>query len=188
MPERNFGGLNGFFAWLERRKYKMHLRVFLSRWRSSSPCPTCGGARLRPEALAVRIGGRNIAEISGMKIHDALQFFQQLELSAHQRSIGRMMLEQVHARLSYLEAVGLGYLTLDRPLRTLSGGESRRVALTSALGSSLVNMLYVLDEPSIGLHPRDIDRLIEAVSNLRDRGNTVVVVEHEETILRRPTR
>ncbi len=185
VPERKFGGLNGFFAWLERRKYKMHLRVFLSRWRSASPCPTCHSARLRPEALAVRIGDRNLAEISAMKIHDALQFFQQLELSAHQRSIGRMMLEQVHARLSYLDAVGVGYLTLARPLKTLSGGELQRVALTSALGSSLVNMLYVLDEPSVGLHPCDTDRLFEAVSNLRNRGNTVVVVEHEETFLRR---
>ncbi len=185
VPERNFGGLNGFFAWLERRKYKMHLRVFLSRWRSASPCPDCRGTRLRPEALAVRIAGRNLAEISAMKIHEARQFFQQLELSPHQRSIGRMMLEQVEARLSYLDTAGVGYLTLARPLRTLSGGELQRVALTSALGSSLVNMLYVLDEPSVGLHPCDTDRLFQAVARLRDRGNSVVVVEHEETFLRR---
>ncbi len=183
-PERKFGGLEGFFAWLERRKYKMHIRVFLSRWRSFRPCPSCGGTRLRPEALAARLGGKNIGEISAMKVRDAAAFFRNLQLPDWQRQIGRMMLEQVQARLSYLEAVGLGYLTLDRTLRTLSGGEVRRVALTAALGSSLVNMLYVLDEPSIGLHPRDIHQLLAAIKQLRDRDNTVVVVEHEEAIIR----
>ncbi|MBN2477023.1 MAG: excinuclease ABC subunit UvrA [Pirellulales bacterium] len=183
-PERKFGGLEGFFAWLERRKYKMHIRVFLSRWRSYRPCPACGGTRLREEALATRIGGLNIAEICALRISDAGEFFRGLSLTDWQRRVGRMMLEQVQARLSYLEAVGLGYLTLDRTLRTLSGGEARRVALTSALGSSLVNMLYVLDEPSIGLHPRDISQLIGAIDKLRDRANTVVVVEHEESIIR----
>jgi len=184
VPERKFGGLEGFFTWLERRKYKMHIRVFLSRWRSYRPCPACGGARLKPEALAVRVGGRNLAELSAMKISEAARFLDELELTDWQRQVGRMMLEQVRARLGYLETVGLGYLTLDRTLRTLSGGEKRRVALTSALGSTLVNMLYVLDEPSIGLHPRDVHRLIRAISELRDRDNTVVVVEHEEAILR----
>jgi excinuclease ABC subunit A len=182
--ERQFGGLRGFFAWLQRRKYKMHIRVFLSRWRSHRVCPACGGKRLRPEALATRIGGKNIAEVSAMKICEAAEFFRTLPLSDWQRQVGRMMLEQVRARLGYLEAVGLGYLTLDRTLRTLSGGEVRRVALTAALGSSLVNMLYVLDEPSIGLHPRDVRRLIDAIRGLRDRANTVVVVEHEEAIIR----
>ena len=119
-----------------------------------------------------------------MKVRDAAAFFRSLDLPDWQRQVGRMMLDQVRARLGYLEAVGLGYLTLDRTLRTLSGGEARRVALTSALGSSLVNMLYVLDEPSIGLHPRDIDQLLVAIGQLRDRGNTVVVVEHEEAIIR----
>jgi len=184
VPERRFGGLNGFFAWLERRKYKMHIRVFLSRWRSYRPCPACGGSRLRPEALCTLIGGKNIAEVSAMKIQDAAEFFRNLELTEWERHVGRMMLEEVGARLGYLEAVGLGYLTLDRTVRTLSGGEVRRVVLTSALGSSLVNMLYVLDEPSIGLHPRDINRLIDAIAKLRNRGNTVVVVEHEEAIIR----
>ena len=184
VPERKFGGLDGFFAWLERRKYKMHIRVFLSRWRSYRPCPACGGTRLRPEALVARIGGKNIGEICAMKVRDAAAFFRKLELPDWQRQVGRMMLEQVQARLGYLEAVGLGYLTLDRTLRTLSGGEARRVALTSALGSSLVNMLYVLDEPSIGLHPRDINQLLAAIKQLRDRSNTVVVVEHEEAIIR----
>jgi excinuclease ABC subunit A len=184
VPERKFGGLAGFFAWLERRKYKMHIRVFLSRWRSYRPCPECGGSRLRAAALATRIGGRNMAELSAMKIRDAAGFFRSLVLSDWQRQVGRIMLDEIAARLGYLEAVGLGYLTLDRTLRTLSGGEIRRVALTSALGSSLVNMLYVLDEPSIGLHPRDIDQLIRAIRKLRNRDNTVVVVEHEEAMIR----
>lgn len=184
VAERNFGGLKGFFNWLERRKYKMHLRVFLSRWRSYRPCPACGGARLRPEALASRIGGKNIAELSSMKIEDALRFFRELILPEWQRQVGRIMLDQAQARLKYLVDVGLGYLTLDRTLRTLSGGEAQRVALTGALGSSLVNMLYVLDEPSVGLHPRDVDRLIGAIAALRDRGNSVVVVEHEEAMIR----
>lgn len=184
VPERKFGGLKGFFNWLERRKYKMHLRVFLSRWRSYRPCPACGGARLRPEALASRIGGKNIAELSSMKIQDALRFFRELNLPEWQRQVGRIMLDQAQARLKYLVDVGLGYLTLDRTLRTLSGGEAQRVALTGALGSSLVNMLYVLDEPSVGLHPRDVDRLIGAIAALRDRGNSVVVVEHEEAMIR----
>jgi excinuclease ABC subunit A len=183
-PERNFGGLEGFFAWLERRKYKMHVRVFLSRWRSYRVCAACGGARLRPEALDTRIGGRNIAEIHAMKVSDAAAFFRNLSLSETDLAVARLILEQLQARLHYLEQVGLGYLTLDRTLRTLSGGEARRVALTAALGSSLVNMLYVLDEPSIGLHPRDIERLLAAVLRLRDRGNTVVVVEHEEVMIR----
>lgn len=184
VPERKFAGLEGFFAWLERRKYKMHIRVFLSRWRGYRICPDCQGTRLRPEALAARIGGRNIAEISAMKVRDAAAFFKDLQLSEHERAIARTMLEQITARLGYLEQVGLGYLTLDRTMRTLSGGEVRRISLTSALGSSLVNMLYVLDEPSIGLHPRDIGRLIDAVKGLRARKNTVVVVEHEEAMIR----
>jgi excinuclease ABC subunit A len=184
VSERDFGGLVGFFAWLERRKYKMHLRVFLSRWRSYRPCPECGGTRLRGESLCTRIGGLNIAELSGMKIAEALKFFRTLELPAWERQVGRIMLEQAQARLKYLVDVGLGYLTLDRMLRTLSGGEVQRVALTGALGSSLVNMLYVLDEPSVGLHPRDIDRLTGAIRSLVDRGNSVVVVEHEESMIR----
>jgi excinuclease ABC subunit A len=184
VPERNFGGLRGFFNWLEKRKYKMHLRVFLSRWRSYRLCPSCNGSRLRPEALATQVDGLNIAEISALKIRDAIEFFRKLDLPAWQRAIGRTMLEQVESRLGYLKTVGLDYLTLDRTLRTLSGGEMQRVSLTTALGSSLVNMLYVLDEPSIGLHPADVDRLVKAVVSLRDRGNTVCVVEHEESLIR----
>ncbi|HEY1783942.1 MAG TPA: excinuclease ABC subunit UvrA [Pirellulales bacterium] len=183
-PEHGFAGLEGFFQGLERRKYKMHVRVFLSRWRSYHPCPACGGARLRPEALAVRIGGRNLAEISRLKIDDAHQFLAQLQLTPWQQQVGRLMLDQAMNRLGYLEEVGLSYLSLDRTLRTLSGGEAQRVALTSSLGSNLVHMLYVLDEPSVGLHPSDVDRLIRAIEDLRDRGNTVVVVEHEESVIR----
>ena len=184
VPKRNFGGLDGFFAWLQRRKYKMHIRVFLSRWRSYRPCPACGGTRLRPEALDARVGGKNIAEITSMGVGAAAEFFRRLQLSDGSAHLGRMMLQQVQLRLGYLESVGLGYLTLDRTVRTLSSGEARRAALTSAMGSSLVNMLYVLDEPSIGLHPRDVERLVEAVRRLRDRANTVVVVEHEEAMIR----
>lgn len=184
VPERKFGGLDGFFAWLERRKYKMHIRVFLSRWRSYRPCPACGGARLRPQALATQVGGRNIAELSALRVADLSLWFLQLGLSDWERQVGRIMLDQIRSRLGYLESVGLGYLSLDRTLRTLSGGEARRVALTSALGSALVNMLYVLDEPSVGLHARDVSQLIDAIGRLRNRGNTVVLVEHEESMIR----
>ncbi|HTU27337.1 MAG TPA: excinuclease ABC subunit UvrA [Pirellulales bacterium] len=183
-PRHGFGGLNAFFEKLERKKYKMHVRVFLSRWRSYHPCPACGGARLRPEALAVRIGGRNLAEISALKIEEARRFLAALPLGDWQQQVGRLMLDQAISRLGYLEEVGLGYLSLDRTLRTLSGGEAQRVALTSSLGSNLVHMLYVLDEPSVGLHPSDIDRLMHAIEELRDRGNTVVIVEHEESMIR----
>ncbi|HEX4145501.1 MAG TPA: excinuclease ABC subunit UvrA [Pirellulales bacterium] len=183
-PEHGFAGLHRFFEGLERRKYKMHVRVFLSRWRSYQPCLACGGARLRPEALAVRIGGLNLAEISRLKIEDARRFLAQLPLTPWQQQVGRLPLDQAINRLGYLEEVGLGYLSLDRTLRTLSGGEAQRVALTSSLGSNLVHMLYVLDEPSVGLHPSDVDQLIRAIEDLRDRGNTVVVVEHEESVIR----
>jgi excinuclease ABC subunit A len=185
VPEREFGGLQGFFRWLERRKYKMHLRVYLSRWRSYDPCPKCGGARLRPEALSVRVGGRNLADVMRMEIRAALEFFADLEFAAWQQPIARPLVEDVRRRLQYMIDVGVGYLTLQRPLRTLSGGEAQRVALTATLGSSLVDMLYVLDEPSVGLHPADVASLVRAIESLRDRGNTVVVVEHEEELIRR---
>jgi excinuclease ABC subunit A len=184
VPERHFGGLNGFFRWLERRKYKMHLRVFLSRWRSYRPCPGCGGTRLRPEALAVLVENRNFADVCRMEIRDARQFLQQLDLPGWRQQIAQPLIEEVVARLRYLEDVGVGHLELDRPLRTLSGGEAQRVALTATLGSTLVDMLYVLDEPSVGLHPADIGPLTSAIRRLQQRGNTVVVVEHEEEIIR----
>jgi excinuclease ABC subunit A len=185
VPERDFGGLNGFFRWLERRKYKMHLRVFLSRWRKYVPCPACGGARLRPEALAVHLGGKNFADVCGLKIRDALTFLDELPLPEWQQKIAQPLVKDVRSRLTYLRDVGLGYVGLDRSLRTLSSGEAQRVALTSTLGSSLVDMLYVLDEPSVGLHPADVGPLSAAIEQLQSRGNTVVVVEHEEEIIRR---
>jgi len=184
VPERKFGGLNGFFAWLQRRTYKMHLRVFLNRWRSQRKCESCNGTRLRSEALATQIGGKNIAELCQLKVCEAVDFFKCLDLTDWQQKVGRTMLEQVRARLGFLDAVGLGYLTIDRGMRTLSGGEAQRVALTSALGSTLVNMLYVLDEPTVGLHPHDVEGLVAAIVGLCDRGNSVVVVEHEEAMLR----
>jgi excinuclease ABC subunit A len=185
VPERKFGGLNGFFRWLERRKYKMHLRVFLSRWRSYRLCPACGGARLRPEALAVRVAGHSFADVCRLKIADALRVIDELQLPAWQQPIARPLVADVRSRLAYLVEVGVGYLAIDRPLRTLSGGEAQRVALTTTLGSNLVDMLYVLDEPSVGLHPVDIGPLAAAIERLHERGNTVVVVEHEEEIIRR---
>jgi excinuclease ABC subunit A len=246
VPERNFGGLNGFIQWLERRKYKMHLRVFLSRWRSYLPCPACGGDRLRPEALAVKIGGKNFADICRLEVREATAWFDHLvplpfreglgeglksparntssspshhfevvkaqpestgderlppppallkngpppkgegdtALTSAEAEIARAVLTDVTSRLRYLEEVGVGYLTLDRTLRTLSTGEAQRVAMTTTLGSNLVDMLYVLDEPSTGLHPVDVAPLVSALKRLRDRGNTVLVVEHEEEAIR----
>lgn len=184
VPERNFGGLNGFFRWLERRKYKMHLRVFLSRWRSYYPCGDCHGTRLKPEALAVHIGGLSIADFSTLKTREALDWFAEVELTPWQRQVGRLLLEQVVSRLEYLDQVGVGHLSLERPLRTLSGGEAQRVSLTSALGSNLVGMLYVLDEPCAGLHPADMPQLVHTICGLRDRGNTVAVIEHDPLLIR----
>lgn len=183
VPERDFGGLNGFFNWLERRKYKMHLRVFLSRWRSYYPCEACGGTRLNKAALAVRIAGKSIADFSAVKIREALSWFEKVEFSSWQNEIGRLLIEQVATRLHYLDQVGVGHLELSRPLRSLSGGEAQRVALTSALGSNLVGMLYALDEPCAGLHPADMPQIIEAIHQLRDRGNTVAVVEHNPDLI-----
>jgi excinuclease ABC subunit A len=182
-PERKFGGLAGFFDWLERRKYKMHVRVFLSRWRSYYPCPACNGSRLKPEALSVRVMGRNIAEVLALRVGEALTWLRGLPLSDWQRHVGQLLVDQVASRLGYLERVGVGHLAIERPLRTLSGGEAQRVALTAALGSNLTGMLYVLDEPSAGLHPADLPRLVDSVQGLRDRGNTVAVVEHEPSLI-----
>jgi excinuclease ABC subunit A len=183
-PALGYKGLNGFFHQIQRQKYKLHIRVFLSRWRSFRVCPLCGGARLRPEALAVKIGGKNIHDLSSMTISDFLGFLRSYRFTEWESQIGHTAIQQVLNRLHYLDHVGLGYLTLLRQMRTLSEGEQRRVALTSVLGSTLVDMLYVLDEPTVGLHPRDTDRLLESILELRDRGNTVAAVEHDETILK----
>ncbi len=184
VPERKFGGLRGFFAWLDRRKYKMHVRVFLSKYRGYFPCAACGGSRLKPEALLWRVGGKNIAEVCALSIGEARAFFRDLRLGDARDAAAETILEELRARLDYLVDVGLDYLTLDRQSRTLSGGEVQRVNLTTAIGSALVGTLYVLDEPSIGLHPRDNRRLISILKKLRDRGNTVVVVEHDPEIIR----
>jgi excinuclease ABC subunit A len=184
VPERNFGGLDGFFAWLDRKKYKMHVRVFAARYRSYRRCNDCQGRRFKPEALAYRLAGKNVADVLSMQADEAFRFFQQLELPPREEAIAAEPLQQICQRIGFLQSVGLGYLQLDRTLRTLSGGETQRVALTSALGSTLVNMLYVLDEPTAGLHPLDVDRLTHSILSLRDRGNTVIVVEHDETMIR----
>ena len=184
VAERDFGGLDGFFAWLERKKYKMHVRIFASRFKSYRTCEQCGGQRLKPEALAYRIGDKTVADVLNMEADQAEAFFAALSLPQREQQIAAEPLKQIRDRIRYLQRVGLGYLQLDRTLRTLSGGETQRVALTSALGSSLVNMLYVLDEPTAGLHPSDVETLTGTITGLRDRGNTVVVVEHDETMIR----
>ena len=179
------GALAGFFAEVQAGKFKgVAARTYLPKWKSLRPCAACDGARLRPEAIACEVGGKNIAAIGRLRIDQATRFFAELALSAEDQAVARTLLEQIRARLGYLDQVGLGYLSLDRTLHTLSGGEAQRVSLTSALGSNLVNMLYVLDEPTVGLHPHDVERLTSAVRGLRDRGNTVVLVEHEEALLR----
>ncbi|MCC9658190.1 excinuclease ABC subunit UvrA [Rhodopirellula halodulae] len=224
VPERKFGGLDGFFAWLDRKKYKMHIRVFASRYRSYRTCPACEGARLKPESLAYKIGGKSISELLAMRcdeldgflahwfpsdvssnseeafadedntvdeaqaVGEALIGYQtRAELAAadqqRRSTIAHEPVRQIRDRLRYLDQVGLGYLQLSRTLRTLSGGETQRIALTLALGSTLVGMLYVLDEPTAGLHPADVEQLVRAIAELRDRGNTVVVVEHNDALI-----
>ncbi|MGH9723798.1 MAG: excinuclease ABC subunit UvrA, partial [Candidatus Acidiferrales bacterium] len=180
----DFPGVKGFFAWLERKKYKLHVRVFLSRYRGYATCPDCHGTRLRPEARAVKISGRSITEICSMTVKEARPLFDNLQLSAAEATIVEKVLEEIHSRLRFLDEAGFDYLSLDRLTSTLSGGEAQRIQLATSLGSHLVGALYVLDEPSIGLHPRDTGQLIEILKGLRDLGNTLLVVEHDpETIL-----
>ena len=183
-PKLGYEGLDGFFAYLERKKYKMHVRVFLSRWRSYNRCPTCQGQRLNAQSLAYSVASKNFADLCEMQVDQLSELISTLSLDARREEIAANVLAQVLLRLTCLQQVGLGYLALARTLRTLSGGEAQRTALTTALGSSLVNMLYVLDEPSVGLHPHDVERLSTAILNLTDRGNTVVIVEHEEMLLK----
>ena len=178
-PENDFEGVNGFFKWLERKKYKLHVRVFLSRYRGYATCSECGGTRLRAEARAVRVAGRSITEVCKLTVKEARVFFANLALSESQAKVAERILEEIRTRLQFLDEVGLDYLTLDRLTSTLSGGESQRIQLATSLGSHLVGALYVLDEPSIGLHPRDTQRLIDILKSLRDLGNTVLVVEHD---------
>ena len=183
-PKEDYPGVQGFFTWLERKKYKLHVRVFLSRYRGYATCPDCRGTRLRAEARAVKIAGRSITEICQMTVKEARPFFASLVLSASEAAIVEKVLEEIQQRLRFLDEVGLDYLTLDRLTSTLSGGEAQRIQLATSLGSHLVGALYVLDEPSIGLHPRDTNRLIEILKGLRDLGNTLLVVEHDpDTIM-----
>ncbi|WP_348261216.1 excinuclease ABC subunit UvrA [Telmatobacter sp. DSM 110680] len=179
-----FEGIHGFFAQMERKKYKLHVRVMLSKYRGYAECPECRGQRLRAEARAVRINGLNICQAAALTIAKAKEFFGSLKLSPMQEEIAGPILEEVQQRLSFLDAVGLEYLTLDRLASTLSGGEAQRIQLATSLGSQLVGTLYVLDEPSIGLHTRDTARLIRILEKLRDLGNTIVVVEHDADVLR----
>ncbi|MGD0975456.1 MAG: excinuclease ABC subunit UvrA [Candidatus Korobacteraceae bacterium] len=177
-------GVRGFFAHLERKKYKLHVRVFLSRYRGYSVCGSCGGARLRAEARLVRIADKDICQVCAMTVEQAAMFFWGLTLADMENEIAGKLLEEIRDRLRFLHEVGLEYLTLDRLSSTLSGGEAQRIQLASSLGSRLVGTLYVLDEPSIGLHNRDTSRLIHILKNLRDLGNTILVVEHDAEVMR----
>ncbi len=177
-------GVRGFFDWLETKKYKLHVRVFLAKYRGYTTCPDCKGGRLREEARNIKIGGKALTEISSLSIKDATEFFGQLELTQEETKISERLLAEIRQRLKFMVDVGLEYLTLDRLASTLSGGEAQRIQLATNLGSSLVGALYVLDEPSIGLHPRDGARLIRLLHNLRDIGNTVLVVEHDAEMMR----
>ena len=179
-----WSGVRGFFDWLDTKKYKLHVRVFLSKYRGYTLCPDCEGGRLRQEARDVRVGGRTLPEVSALSIKNASAFFEALELSTEHSAIAERVLFEIRRRLRFMVDVGLDYLTLDRLASTLSGGEAQRIQLATNLGSSLVGALYVLDEPSIGLHPRDNDRLIRLLHNLRDIGNTVLVVEHDAEMMR----
>ena len=177
-------GLNEFFRWVDANKYKIQYKYMLSRYSGKTVCRECGGSRLRKDALYVKVGGKNIQQLLSMNVDQLLDFFDRLELTEYESGIVSKAVDEIVSRLRYIKDVGLSYLTLNRTSNTLSGGESQRINLVTALGSSLVGSLYILDEPSIGLHPRDTDRLISVLKRLRDIGNTVVVVEHDEEIMR----
>ncbi|MBK5286027.1 MAG: excinuclease ABC subunit UvrA [Bacteroidia bacterium] len=179
-----FEGINRFFKYVEEQSYKIQYRVMLSRYRGKTICPECEGTRLRKDATYVKVGGKSINEIVLMPVSECLKFFKNIKLSKNEIAIAKRILTELTNRLGFLENVGLGYLTLNRLSNTLSGGESQRINLATSLGSSLVGSLYILDEPSIGLHPRDTGRLITVLKTLRDLGNTVIVVEHDEEIIR----
>ena len=194
---RAWYGIKGYFRWLESRSYKMHVRVLLSRYRSYTLCPDCHGQRLQPEALLYRVNApadtknapdpnMTLADFYRLPIRNALHFIEQLPASRKSKPSDplALALNEVRSRLAYLNEVGLGYLTMGRPTRSLSGGETERVNLTTCLGTRLVNTLFVLDEPSVGLHPRDTRRLVRILEQLRNAGNTVVVVEHEASVMR----
>ncbi len=181
--DRESPGIVGFFEWLEGRRYKTHVRILLARYRSYKTCSVCKGARLKPEALAVRIGRRNIADFCALSIIDLSKAIARLKLTTEQKERSASVLGEIKNRLNYLLDVGLGYLTLDRQARTLSGGEAQRIHLAAALGSSLTDTLYALDEPTVGLHPRDSERLLKVLRRLTKTGNTVALVEHDPTLI-----
>jgi len=182
--EGKFLGVRGFFNHLEKKKYKLHVRVFLSRYRGYSTCSDCNGSRLRMEARQVKIQGRNLCEICSLTVEEALKFFEEVKLTASEAEIADKVLQEIRERLRFLNDVGLEYLTLDRLSSTLSGGEAQRIQLATSLGSRLVGTLYVLDEPSIGLHARDTHRLVNILHDLRNLGNTILVVEHDPDIMK----
>lgn len=179
----HFTGINDFFKRIEKKNYKIQNRVLLSRYRGKTSCAQCEGTRLKEEANYVKVGGKSIGDLLQISLDNLARFFQNLELKAHDQEIAERLLIEINSRLKFVQEVGLGYLTLNRRSNTLSGGESQRIQLATSLGSSLVGSMYILDEPSIGLHPRDNERLIEVLKNLRDLGNTVIVVEHDEEIM-----
>ena len=181
---RYFEGINAFFKMLQENQYKIQYRVMLARYRGKTLCPACHGTRLKPEAGYVRVGGKSISELVDLPITELKQFFDHLKLNAHDTQVATRILAEINSRIRFLLDVGLGYLTLNRLSNSLSGGESQRINLATSLGSSLVGSLYILDEPSIGLHSRDTDRLIRVLRQLQQLGNTVVVVEHDEEIIR----
>ncbi len=182
--EGRWYGVRGFFEWMETKSYKMHVRVFLSRYRSYTDCPACEGGRYQPATLNFRVNGRTLPELQALPVSALLTEIRNPQSTISDDSTAEMLVGEVSSRLRYLAEVGLGYLSLGRPTRTLSGGEVERVNLTTCLGASLVNTLFVLDEPSVGLHPRDVTRLIRVMRDLRDKGNTLLVVEHEEAVIR----
>ncbi|MEN9940347.1 MAG: hypothetical protein RIR61_1154, partial [Bacteroidota bacterium] len=180
----HFAGIDAFFKMVEESSYKIQYRVLQARYRGKTTCPDCGGSRLRREALAVHVGDRNLAEVLELSVRDAKLWFDALELSAHDTKVGERLLQELRHRLDILERVGLHYLTLNRPANTLSGGESQRIHLATSLSAALVGSMYILDEPSVGLHPRDADQLLGVLEALRDAGNTVIVVEHDDVFMR----
>ncbi|MGB1318984.1 MAG: excinuclease ABC subunit A, partial [Flavobacteriales bacterium] len=180
---KHFEGLHAFFRMLEENSYKIQYRVMLSRYRGKTPCPECKGTKLRKDATYVKVGGKSLSDLVLIPISELAEFFNKLKLTKTEQEISKRILKEVTSRLGYMKDVGLGYLNLNRQSATLSGGEAQRIHLASSLGSSLVGSMYILDEPSIGLHPKDTERLISILKRLRDIGNTVIVVEHDEDIM-----
>ena len=179
-----FTSLERFWKWLERKTYKVHVRVLLARYRAYNPCPACGGTRLKPQALSVHLEGASIADLTALPIEDLRRWLAERRWSERQREVAGHLLEELGERVEVLHRVGLDYLTLDRQARTLSGGEAQRIHLAAALGSGLTSTLYALDEPTIGLHPQDSEKLLDLLRDLARRGNTVLVVEHDRTLIR----